>query len=280
MTFLPSLFGTLVAGAVLALVDEHLSAIAIGFASMAIGITVDYGIYVVYHLDNAARDRETAGKIVGRLVLPTFIGAMTIIAAFIVLACSPMRGYQQLGIFGAVGVLMSAAFALLVLPLLIPLPKRTDELPPLRFVHFASLQRLQIKTNRRNRRLQFMCDRIDEAVMLLVAPNFADQKNRIQNQSRHDRAKKNNAQKNPDALPPVKDDPSTPHRKRHRRQADSQREEKIDGLLSANDPKPTIAAAPRAFPDTCHLTPDTCFSRRQRKQHSFSIRAFRRLPVQ
>jgi 1-acyl-sn-glycerol-3-phosphate acyltransferase len=133
VTFLPSLFGTLVAGAVLALVDEHLSAIAIGFASMAIGITVDYGIYVVYHLDNAARDRETAGKIVGRLVLPTFIGAMTIIAAFIVLACSPMRGYQQLGIFGAVGVLMSAAFALLVLPLLIPLPKRTDELPPLRF---------------------------------------------------------------------------------------------------------------------------------------------------
>ena len=121
------------AGAVLALVDEHLSAISIGFASMAIGITVDYGIYVVYHLDNAARDRETAGKIVGRLVLPTFIGAMTIIAAFIVLACSPMRGYQQLGIFGAVGVLMSAAFALLVLPLLIPLPKRTDELPPLRF---------------------------------------------------------------------------------------------------------------------------------------------------
>ena len=133
VTFLPSLFGTLMAGAVLALVDEHLSAIAIGFASMAIGITVDYGIYVVYHIDNAARNRETAGQITGRLVLPTFIGAMTIIAAFLVLSTSPMRGYQQLGIFGAVGVLMSAVFALVVLPLLIPLPKNTDELPPLRF---------------------------------------------------------------------------------------------------------------------------------------------------
>lgn len=133
VTFLPSLFGTLVAGAVLALVDEHLSAIAIGFASMAIGITVDYGIYVVYHLDNAATDRNSAGKITGRLVLPTFIGALTIIAAFIVLACSPMRGYQQLGIFGAVGVLMSAAFALFVLPLLIPLPKNNEPLPQLRF---------------------------------------------------------------------------------------------------------------------------------------------------
>jgi 1-acyl-sn-glycerol-3-phosphate acyltransferase len=133
VTFLPSLFGILIASAVLALVEEHLSAIAIGFASMAIGITVDYGIYVVYHLDNAATDRCSTGKIVSRLVLPTFIGAMTIITAFIVLACSPMHGYQQLGIFGAVGVLMSAAFALFVLPLLIPLPKKNGELSQLRF---------------------------------------------------------------------------------------------------------------------------------------------------
>lgn len=134
VTFLPSLFGTIIAGTVLALVDEQVSAIATGFASMAIGITVDYGIYVVYHLDNAATDRRTAAKILGRLLLPTFIGAMTIIAAFVVLACSPMHGYRQLGIFGATGVLMSAVFALVVLPLLVPLPKKTEpELPQLRF---------------------------------------------------------------------------------------------------------------------------------------------------
>jgi uncharacterized protein len=126
VTFLPSLFGTFIAGAVVALVDKHVSGIAIGLASMALGITVDYGIYVVYHLDNAATDRTSAGKIVGRLVLPTFIGAMTIVAAFIVLSFSPMKGYQQLGLFGAVGVLMSAAFALFVLPLLVPLPKKNE----------------------------------------------------------------------------------------------------------------------------------------------------------
>ena len=134
VTFLPSLFGTIVAGAVLALVDEHISAIAIGLASMALGITVDYGIYVVYHLDNAATDRDSAGKIAGRLVLPTITGALTIVSAFVVLAFSPMHGYQQLGIFGAVGVLASAAFALIVLPLLVPLPKKkTETLAPLRF---------------------------------------------------------------------------------------------------------------------------------------------------
>ena len=133
ITFLPSLFGTVIAGAVLALSDNHISAIAIGFATIAIGITVDYGIYVVYHLDNGATDRITAGQIVRRLMLPTAIGALTIIAAFIVLATSPMHGYQQLGLFGAVGVLMSAAFAILILPLLIPLPKSSQPVAPLRF---------------------------------------------------------------------------------------------------------------------------------------------------
>jgi 1-acyl-sn-glycerol-3-phosphate acyltransferase len=135
VTFLPSLFGTLIAGAVLMLWDNHLSAIAVGFATIAIGITVDYGIYVVYHLDNAARDRKSAAQIVRRLLPPMTIGVLTIIAAFIVLATSPMRGYQQLGIFGAIGVLISAAFALLVLPLLIPLPKQNN-LPPLRFTNW------------------------------------------------------------------------------------------------------------------------------------------------
>jgi len=135
ITFLPSVFGTLIAGAVLMLWDNHLSAIATGFATIAIGITVDYGIYVVYHLDNAATDRKSVGQIVGRLLLPMVISALTIIAAFIVLATSPMHGYQQLGIFGAVGVLVSAAFALLILPLLIPLPKKNN-LPPLRFTQW------------------------------------------------------------------------------------------------------------------------------------------------
>ncbi len=132
VTFLPSLFGTLMAAAILVLWDRHLSAIATGFATIAIGITVDYGIYIVYHLDNAAKDRKSAAQIVRRLLTPMAIGVSTIIAAFLVLSTSPMRGYRQLGIFGAMGVIISAAMALFILPLLIPLPKER-EIPPLRF---------------------------------------------------------------------------------------------------------------------------------------------------
>jgi predicted exporter/1-acyl-sn-glycerol-3-phosphate acyltransferase/ubiquinone/menaquinone biosynthesis C-methylase UbiE len=131
VTFLPSLFGTLMAGVVLAIWHHHLSAIATGFATIAIGITVDYAIYVIYHLDDAAGlDREGVGRHVGRLVLPITVGALTTMAAFIVMASSPMHGYQQLGIFGAAGVLFSAAFALVILPLLVPIPKQSGQ-PPL-----------------------------------------------------------------------------------------------------------------------------------------------------
>ena len=132
VTFLPSLFGTMMAAALLLLWDRHLSAIATGFATIAIGITVDYGIYIVYHLDNAARDRKSAAQIVRRLLTPMVIGVSTIIAAFAVLSTSPMRGYRQLGVFGGLGVVLAAAFALFILPLLVPLPEQKD-VPPLRF---------------------------------------------------------------------------------------------------------------------------------------------------
>ncbi|MEO6784687.1 MAG: hypothetical protein ABI318_01035, partial [Chthoniobacteraceae bacterium] len=62
LAFLPSFFGTLLAGVVLSICWRHLSAIATGFASIAVGITVDYAIYIIYHLDSAAgRDRVSIG---------------------------------------------------------------------------------------------------------------------------------------------------------------------------------------------------------------------------
>jgi 1-acyl-sn-glycerol-3-phosphate acyltransferase len=43
---------------------------------------------------------------------------------------SPMEGYRQLGIFGAVGVVFSVGFSLFILPLLVPIAKKTGQ-PPL-----------------------------------------------------------------------------------------------------------------------------------------------------
>lgn len=131
VTFLPSLFGTLMAGVVLALWQTQLSAIALGFASIAIGVTVDYAIHVIYHLDDAAgSDHPTIGRHLSGLVFPICVGVVTTMAAFLVMTASPMHGYQQLGVLGVIGVGFSAAFALLILPLLVPAAKKAGQ-PPL-----------------------------------------------------------------------------------------------------------------------------------------------------
>src|SRR6266436_6363634 len=119
------------------------------------------------------------------------------------------------------------------------------ELPPLRFSDFESLQSLQVEPDGRDRRLQFMGDRVDEAVMLLVAANFTDEENRIEDEAGDDGAKKNDAKKNFDALAPVEDDPSAANRKRHRRQAHAQREEEINRFLPADDAHRRIVSGGR-----------------------------------
>src|SRR5882762_3327542 len=116
------------------------------------------------------------------------------------------------------------------------------ELPPLRFSHLESLQSLKVEPDGRDRRLQFVSDRVDETVVLLVAANFTDKKNRIEDETGDDGAKKNDAEKNLDALAPVENDPAAANRERHRRQANAQREEEINRFLPADNPHREIVA--------------------------------------
>jgi 1-acyl-sn-glycerol-3-phosphate acyltransferase len=128
VTFMPSFFGTLMAGVVLAFWQDQLSAIALGFASIAIGVTVDYSIHVIYHLDDLSEtDPVSIGQHLSKLVFPVGVGVITTIAAFLVMMASPLQGYKQLGILGAIGVVFSATFAIVILPLLVPRPKRSGQ---------------------------------------------------------------------------------------------------------------------------------------------------------
>ena len=116
------------------------------------------------------------------------------------------------------------------------------ELPSLRFSYLESLQSLKVEPDGRDRRLQFMGNRVDETVVLFVAANFTDEKNRIEDEAGDNSAKKNDAKKNFDALAPVEDDPAAADRERDGRQANAQREEEINRLLPANDPHREIVA--------------------------------------
>jgi len=117
----PTVFGVL--GALLAFhfTGDVVSAIAIGCGSILIGVTVDYGIYVLYHMDDSPpATRLQLAQAVAQLAPTLTFGALTTMAAFFAMFFSPVSGHRQLGLFGAVGVGLAAVFALVVLPLFIP----------------------------------------------------------------------------------------------------------------------------------------------------------------
>ena len=118
---LPPLFGALGAVVIFYLTGDPVSAVALGCGSILIGVTVDYGVYVLYHTDDSPpADREQLARAVAQLVPALTFGALTTMAAFLVMFVSPVSGHRQLGLFGAVGVALAALFAMLVLPLFIP----------------------------------------------------------------------------------------------------------------------------------------------------------------
>ena len=121
MALIPVVFGALGAVTVFFLTGDLVSSVALGCGSMLIGVTVDYGIYIVYQLDNSPpASREELARVVARLVPALVFGALTTMAAFFVMFLSPISGHRQLGLFGAVGVGLAALFALFILPLFIP----------------------------------------------------------------------------------------------------------------------------------------------------------------
>lgn len=117
----PTVFGVMGALLTFHFTGGVVSAIAIGCGSILVGVTVDYGIYVLYHTDDSPpATRLELAQAVAQLAPGLTFGALTTMAAFFAMFFSPVSGHRQLGLFGTVGVALAAAFALLVLPLFIP----------------------------------------------------------------------------------------------------------------------------------------------------------------
>ncbi len=69
------------------------------------------------------------------------------------------------------------------------------KLLPLRLVYFAALHRFQIQADGGDRGFQFVRYGVDEAVVLFVAADFADEEDGVENHSGDDRGEKNHAEK-------------------------------------------------------------------------------------
>ncbi len=120
LTLVPALFGSLAALGITRVFIPQISAVIAGTGAMLIGIAVDYGIHLLYHIDGSEKiERREIGDVVRHLRKPLFLGAGTTLAAFLALQFSILPVYRHLGIFVGVGITASALFTVYVLPELI-----------------------------------------------------------------------------------------------------------------------------------------------------------------
>ncbi|MDT8379901.1 MAG: MMPL family transporter [Desulfotignum sp.] len=113
LIFVPSMVSLAFAGAVAALISHEISAIALGCGALLVGITVDFGIHILFHTDTLGTAH--AGKIIKKLRRPLITGAATTITAFGCLVFSSLPGQRQMGWISILGIFGAATFALTIL---------------------------------------------------------------------------------------------------------------------------------------------------------------------
>ncbi len=118
MAVVPSLIGSVVAFSVICLSFARVSSISIAFASIAIGVSIDYAVHVLHFIDGVKGkfSIDDAKACIGRLYTPIAIVSGTTIMAFVIMMFFGTSGFLQLGIFGVVGMSVSAFASVFLLP--------------------------------------------------------------------------------------------------------------------------------------------------------------------
>ncbi len=125
LVFIPPALGALFASGVFATFHPMISGIALGCGAALVGITVDYGIHLLYRLQNSAS--KTPYSVLRELLPSLFLAAGTTFLAFLTLTTSGLPGQRQLGLFSALGVLGAFMTAAVLLPFITPNLKGTTD---------------------------------------------------------------------------------------------------------------------------------------------------------
>ncbi len=129
LSAVPATAGTMLAVFIYALTGEAIFSVAMGFGGALIGIAVDHGLAYVILLD---RPGGTEARSVSREVWA--VGSLPLLAAMaalLSLAAINIPLFAQVGIFAALGVGLSAVFAHLFFPLVLPRIKASKREKPL-----------------------------------------------------------------------------------------------------------------------------------------------------
>ncbi|MGB5556170.1 MAG: MMPL family transporter [Flavobacteriaceae bacterium] len=110
--FAPTLFGGLLAIAVLCLLRDTISAISLGIGSILLGVTLDYGLHILTHIRNG----ESIKSLYKEVAPSVLLSSITTASAFLCLLFLESQALKDLGIFAAISVLGASFFALLFIP--------------------------------------------------------------------------------------------------------------------------------------------------------------------
>lgn len=117
VALLPSLFGTAAAFCAVIFISDTVAAISIGFASIAVGVSIDYAVHILYRLDGRGRVAlADAAGVASNMARPVALTSGTTAIAFVIISFCGSEGFSQLGVFGAAGVIFSALASVFVLP--------------------------------------------------------------------------------------------------------------------------------------------------------------------
>ncbi|MGH7269865.1 MAG: MMPL family transporter, partial [Polyangiaceae bacterium] len=132
----PLVLGTLWTTGLAALLPSGLTAVAIAFAAVVVGVGVDTGVHVYAALLAARREglgpRDAAREARARTWRPTLIAAVVSAVAFATLALSGLRAMQQLGLLCGAGEFLTAVAIVLATPEIGAIIERGPPPPALR----------------------------------------------------------------------------------------------------------------------------------------------------
>ncbi len=114
ITFIPTVLGILITFGTFAFFTNF-SLIIVGFSAALMGITVDFAIHFLYHVDSVEKDPNPLQTVKS----PILASAFTTAGAFAILYTSKIPALGQLGLITAFGIITAALLSILLLPLII-----------------------------------------------------------------------------------------------------------------------------------------------------------------
>ncbi|OEK09635.1 glycerol acyltransferase [Flavivirga aquatica] len=111
--FVPTLFGGLLAVALLYLIRVKISAISLGIGSVLLGVTLDYSLHILTHI----RSNNNVKALYKEVTKPLLMSSITTALAFLCLLFLNSQALQDLGVFASISVLGASIFALFFIPL-------------------------------------------------------------------------------------------------------------------------------------------------------------------